>query len=77
MNPRYYYSGTDGGGVIIVFGGLLGSGGGNTKALAVESGILVASDDGVNSICSMHTERGENKYGIILCYILRKRSNSN
>ena len=69
MNPRYYYSGTDGGGVNIVFGGVLGSGGGDTKALAVESGILVTSDDGVNSVCNMHTIRGLNKHRIILCYI--------
>ena len=41
MNPRYYYSGTDGGVVNIVFGGVLGSGGGDIKTLAVESGILV------------------------------------
>ena len=75
MNPRYYYSGTDGGGVNIVFGGVLGSGGGDSKALAVESGILVASDDNVYATCT--PKGGENKHGIILCYILRKRSNSN
>ena len=73
MNPRcYFYSGTEGGGVNIVFGGVLGSGGGDIQAFAVESGILVASDVVVNSICNIHTERRKSQHGIIPCYILRK-----